>query len=229
MDNHINQENPNNDEKVEDLEFQAFMFHLPCSEYDHLENTLKEYDIGQYIMAFEYKPYPHYHFMVQMSSYEYHKYSKRIVLKYKLCGKPQNGKPRQYGKVKKIEDLEKMKSYTLKDGDFRTNMDEKTINALVEKSFRKLGNKEISEKILEYVSAKNAKYSNIIQTKYHKRHYSIENLRKTIMEFLLCNKIKFTKGSINSYVNYVIQFGDQNIKMNLDELYFYYYEANIST
>jgi len=124
-------------------EFIAFMCAVSHTEFDHLETILKEYDIGHYILSAEVTPDAHavtngehFHFCVQMSSSDYHKYSKRVFKdKYKLRGQARDGIGRQYGKVTKIENVEKMKQYTLKHGKYRTNMPDAEINELLEKSY----------------------------------------------------------------------------------------------
>lgn len=111
----------------------------------YLVETLKEYNIGTYIIGYEVAKGAHeetdgehIHFYVEMSTKDYHKYSKRVFKdKFKLQGQARGGKPRQYGKVKKIESLEKMKMYTVKEGNVDTNLSDKELKDLIEKSHEK--------------------------------------------------------------------------------------------
>lgn len=123
---------------MEELQYIAFMAHLPIKDADEVLEVLKEYDIGTYLMGLETKPYDHIHFLVQMKEEDYHRFSKRVFKdKYQLRGRAQKGAPRQYGKVKKIDDLEKMKAYTVKCKNVLTNMEQKDLDRYIEKSFIK--------------------------------------------------------------------------------------------
>lgn len=114
------------------MEYIAFMAAIKHEHFEYVMDTLKEYDIGAYLVSKEVAPYvheetggQHMHFLVQMGDKDYHKFAKRVFVdKFKLRGKASKDKPRQYGRVKKIENLEKMAAYTLKDGNIETNMSE---------------------------------------------------------------------------------------------------------
>ena len=128
--------------------FIAFMCHATNDHYDYLETTLQEYNIGQYLIGYEASPYEHYHFLVQMTSSDYHLFSERVFRKkLKLRGRAQQDKPRQYGKLKLIEDFNKLASYTIKDGNFRSNMPEQDVQQYFENSFKKEEKKKIYEEI----------------------------------------------------------------------------------
>ena len=115
-----------------EIDYIAFMCAAYHYNYDYLEQTLKEYPIGLYLIAAETTTESHketdgqhFHFLVQMTESDYHKYAKRCFKdKLKLRGQARDGKARQYGKVKKIEDIERMAAYTIKQGNIRTNMTE---------------------------------------------------------------------------------------------------------
>ena len=118
------------------------MFHINRTEFDFIEDTLKRYDIGEYIIAFEKavvntKTIEHFHIVFEGTIKIYNNFSKVLKEKYKLNGSAKKGQTRQYGKIKNIKDIEKLKSYTLKDGDFRTNMDDEVIHSLVQNSYQK--------------------------------------------------------------------------------------------
>jgi hypothetical protein len=138
------------------MDYIAFMCHTTHEHFDYLEDTLQEYNIGTYFIGYEEKPYEHYHFLVQMDNADYVKFRKRVFIdKLKLRGKPGGGQPRQYGKVTKIEDLEKMKSYTVKEGLFRTNLDdEDELKEIIEKSFSKQEKIDREKQILELLQVR---------------------------------------------------------------------------
>jgi hypothetical protein len=121
------------------MEYMAFMAHTTYEMVDYLEETLKEYNIGTYFIGYEEKPYEHFHFLVEMENDDYIKYRKRVFIdKLKLRGQARQGQPRQYGRIKDIKDLEKMKSYTIKEGKFRTNLeDQQELQILIDRSFSK--------------------------------------------------------------------------------------------
>lgn len=131
------------------LKWMAFMAHIPIENADYIEATLKEYDIGGYIIGIEETPYHHFHFIVEMTENHYHNFSKRVFKdKFNLRGRATKGLPRQYGRVKEIQNLERLKAYTLKDGNFRTNMTEEQIQKYIDISFKKNEQKTLDESLL---------------------------------------------------------------------------------
>lgn len=125
-----------------------FMAHIPLTDISNVVSTLLEYpSVKRYMVCGEDKPYEHIHFLVEMSSKDYSAYAKRMFIdKYKLRGRAgrqgtaDEGKPRQYGKVKKIEDIYGAMCYTLKENNEKlryTNLDPKVIKKLLEDSFKK--------------------------------------------------------------------------------------------
>lgn len=175
----------------------AFMAHLPLFHGEdpmisYLEETLKEYDIEGYIIGEETEPYSHFHFMVQMDEKDYHKYAARIFKKkYNLRGKAIKGHPRQYGKVKEIENVERMKAYTLKEGKFRTNLASEEIEKLKVMAESKEVDIEFEDKICRNIQLRH----NLKE----KSNYEITNIKLWIIEELMRLKIKSvpTKGKIN--------------------------------
>jgi len=139
------------------MNYLAFMGALEHSHFDYLENTLKEYDIGSYIVSAEVSATSHeatkgqhFHFLVEMTDQDYTRFSKRVFIdKFKLRGRAVKSAPRQYGKVKQIENLEQMKRYTVKDGNFRTNLTDTEIEQLVENSFQKDEKKKIQDELMD--------------------------------------------------------------------------------
>ena len=126
--------------------------------YNYYESTLLEYDVQGYIISQEiakdsHKRWDggHYHFMAQMKDEDYHKFTKRLKEKYKLNGRARDGVSREYGKVNKIEKLERAKAYTVKDGNYRTNLPEETIKKIYEESHEKDEIRSQSEELARLV------------------------------------------------------------------------------
>lgn len=126
------------------------MAHIPHEHIDYVEETLKGYDIGQYIISLETSKYEHMHFIVEMTMEDYHRFSKRVFKdKFKLRGRAVKGEPRQYGIIKKIENIENAKAYTVKDGNVRTNLDQAELEKYLEQSFKKAEDKAMIDEIVE--------------------------------------------------------------------------------
>ena len=130
------------DDTIQPISFFCAVKH---DHYDYLEEILTEYNIGTYIIGAEVADGTHkdtdgehFHFYVEMSLKDYHKFSKRVFRdKFKLRGQARNGEPRQYGKVKNIESLERMKIYTVKEGKVRSNLTAEQLQVLMDKSYEK--------------------------------------------------------------------------------------------
>lgn len=143
-----------------DIKQQAFMFAVALTELDYLQATLKKYCTGKYLLCGETAEGKHsatngehVHIWCEMTDKNYHKYSKIVKEKYKLVGRATVGQARQYGKLSKIKNLEKLQSYMMKDQDekntmVRTNMDDKEIETMKSKSFKKAENQQKWDKIL---------------------------------------------------------------------------------
>lgn len=119
-----------------------FMAHIPLKDISNVVSTLLEYSsVKRYMVCGEAEPYEHIHFLVEMDNKDYSAYAKRVFIdRYKLRGRAVKDKPRQYGKVKKVEDIYGAMCYTIKEGkdDLRySNLDPKIIKKLLEDSFKK--------------------------------------------------------------------------------------------
>lgn len=142
------------------MEYIAFMAAIKHDQWSYVLDTLKEYEIGAYLCSKEIAKGvhsetngEHMHFLVQMTDKDYHKFSKRVfVEKYKLRGKATKDNPRQYGRVKKIENLERMAAYTLKDGNIETNMSESQIEGYKKISKASANEMSIEDKIYKHLS-----------------------------------------------------------------------------
>jgi len=141
-----------------------FMAHINHEHIDYVEETLKNYDIGLYLIGLEKTDYEHLHFLVEMEDKDYHKFSKRVFKdKFNLRGRATKGAPRQYGKIKNIEDIEKAKAYTVKDGNVRTNMKDEDLQKYLDKSFKKVEKQEFLDECVEelekrYIEAQTTLY-----------------------------------------------------------------------
>ena len=157
---------------------------------EYLEEVLQEYDIGGYIIGEEHEPYNHFHFMVQMKAKDYHKFSVRIFKKlYQLRGQAKSGQPRQYGKVKEINNVEKMQAYTLKNGKFKSNLSVEQIENLKAVAHEKNIDIEFDHKICRLIE---------LHLGTEKQHELTEIKLQIIKELLNLNiKTVPTKGKIN--------------------------------
>ncbi len=141
------------------MEWIAFFFAVKHTEFDYLIETLLEYTVGGYIVAAETASNAHkdtggehFHFCCEMSNEDYHKFSKRVKIKYSLSGQARNGQARQYGKVDKINNIEKMKAYCLKDGNIRSNLEPEELDRLKEKSYKKEEKKKFEVELNDYLA-----------------------------------------------------------------------------
>lgn len=188
---------------------QMFMAHIHQNQFDILEDIIKSYETN-YLIALETEPYHHYHFIAYLSDGEYHKLSKNLFIdKYALRGRATKGKPRQYGKVKKtIKDEELAIAYTLKDGNYRTNMDQKTIDKCLKKSYEKTSANIEMEKLCIHLDAKN--YGNNIQnyiTDFEEIKFRIDGKPAKLIILMdiyryineTDNKLSNSRNAINNY------------------------------
>ena len=135
----------------------ACFFTLSLDKFDDLEQTLLNYDIGKYLIGYEVTPdvkkKEHFHILFEGTEQIYNNFSKVIVEKFGLRSKGKGNK--KYGKVKDIRDIEKMCSYTIKGGNYRTNgFSEDRIKEWYESSFQKQNGREVSKEIFEYLDKK---------------------------------------------------------------------------
>jgi len=122
-----------------------FMAHIPIADMSNVVSTLLEYQsVGKYMVSAEETPYQHLHFLVEMDSKDYTRFAKRVFIdKYKLRGQAgrkgtkDEGKPRQYGKVKTIQDIYKASVYTAKEGNLCTNLSDDLVKKIIEESYKK--------------------------------------------------------------------------------------------
>lgn len=196
--------------EVKELEYIAFMCATYHINYDYLEQTLKEYNIGLYLMASEVTQDAHketngehFHFLVQMTDADYHKYAKRCFKdKLKLRGQARDGNPRQYGRVKKIEDIQRMGAYTIKQGNIRTNMTEQQLETYKKITFTTKDEMAYEDEMYEYLvnNAIHDSHSPYIGQKLT----SYQGIALYVVKFIRSHKKKiyFNRNKLDKYVRY---------------------------
>ena len=192
------------------LDYIAFMCAAYHVNYDYLEQTLKEYDIGLYLMAAEVTKDAHkgtdgqhFHFLVQMSDTDYHKYAKRCFKdKLKLRGQARDGNPRQYGRVKKIEDIERMAAYTIKQGNIRTNMTDAQLETYKKITFTTKDELAFEDEMYQYL-VENALYNEHSPYIGHKLT-AYQDIALYVVKFVRNHKKKiyFNRNKLDKYVRY---------------------------
>lgn len=185
------------------------MAHISEDQFDYLEEVLQEYNIGYYLIGFENEPYDHFHFLVEMKLSDYHNFTQRVfVNKYKLRGKAIAGHPRQYGKIKNIQDIDKLKSYTIKDNNYRSNLSEADVQRIFEQSHKKESLKLLKDKMYEHVeSAFNTEDLTIDQLNKNgniscMRPHLTDSSKYLIIQFCLQNEVDITNSKLKTFYNY---------------------------
>lgn len=189
----------------------AFFGCVKHDQVDEVETILNKYEIGKYIISLETAPATHkmtngehMHFYVEMFPKDYIRFAKRVFIdKYKLRGKAANGVGRQYGKVKNIENLERMQAYTVKDGNIRTNMTDKEIEALKAISFEKKGEHDHFTKLMSFIS------ESIMQSDLNLiNEFNVTPIHKYIILFHIkeqCNR-DVSRSTLDRYVRMWIMY-----------------------
>ncbi len=144
-------------DSVEAHQWLAFFACIEHQYFDDIVTIVQEYDIQGYIIAKETSKLSHQdtngehiHFVVQMSPSDYKRLADRVFIKrFRLRGRASKGLSRQYGKVNNIENLERMKAYTIKDSNYTTNLDKEEIAKLAQISFQKSEDRALSKEILD--------------------------------------------------------------------------------
>ena len=178
------------------MRYIAFFCALPHSEADYLEQTLQEYaSVTEYLIGMEVSldshldtSGQHFHFFTDMSPKDYHTFSIRVFRnKYHLRGQARKGLSRQYGKIKEIQDLNKMAAYTIKDNNIRTNMSSNIVQHYQNLAFEKVQLKDLKREIYEHLKSHNIT--------------DIYKLRQNIIEFFRTSGEKNQRSLSRSYIN----------------------------
>ena len=122
------------EQKLVRMNIVAFMAHIPTSQLTKVHEVIKQYATGKYLITAESKPYEHMHYYVEMPEQRYLNYRDNVFRKqYKLSGRATAEKPRQYGKIKILNDRERYLSYIMKEkGPYVTNMTQEELDAIPE-------------------------------------------------------------------------------------------------
>jgi hypothetical protein len=139
-----------------ELEWHAFFAAIKHEHNEEVLDILQKYDIGRYIVSREKvegahadTDGEHFHFMVEMYRTDYNRLAKRLFIdRFKLRGRACVGHPRQYGKVKNIENVELMQAYTVKDGNVSTNLTDEELEVLKEKSYKKENKRKLYDAVM---------------------------------------------------------------------------------
>lgn len=158
----------------------------------------------------------HFHIVANMTSQSYANFVERYIKKmWKLNGSAKGGRAKQYGKVTKINDLDKMKAYTIKDNNFLTNYTENELQEWKKKAFplkNPLDDMGFIEKVIHYLRVKCGPFYSNAQTAGQILIYYYQNEPKRIPNKNTINRI---------IVAYHMREG------NLDEVYNLLYPVGI--
>ena len=171
----------------------TFYCDLPQGEIDNLEKKLENYipfgEESKYIIAHEISLVTKKsHFHVICENLDWNKFRDNILIKkYKL-----KSKNKQFGKVKKIKDINKMISYILKQGKLlkeekeiraqrRTNIDLGIINEYLENSYQKEDERSHIELCLDKIGP--------MKLQYEYADHELQWYKIKILEYFQENKI----------------------------------------
>ncbi len=170
----------------------TFYAHLPLAELDNLESALLSYiDESRYLIAHEIsqvKKISHFHVIAEMDNNQWEHFRNNIIIKrYSL-----KAKNKQYGKVKKINDVNKMISYCLKDdGERRTNIPDDEIQEFLKNSYKKPEDRDHIQVCIQSIPALEYKYSYSDTDILIKKVQIIEYFKNNDLEinYNKCNRI----------------------------------------
>ena len=158
-----------------ELSYHAFYVDLPHSEFTTItDNMVEHYTIQDYLIVAEKtkQGIEHYHFLLHCTQNTYAAIMQKLKTDYQLKGKAEKDARRQYGKLKKIESLDRLKIYMLKDWKewklIKTNIDNEKIELLHALSFKK------NEKMARTEILKK-QYRELLK-KHQKDHESVKNM-----------------------------------------------------
>lgn len=205
----------------------AFMYHLPITEHQYLVDKLIEYKCPKYLVAHEKTPYSHFHLVAWMTLKEYNNYNKHIINKYNLKANSKNGQTKQYGKETKIRNLERMMTYTVKDGNVKTSLTTEQLQLYIDKSYKKDEKHKFEKEVIEYIND----YFKLTQTSYHAHKVYGNNgteyldyldkesiVKHLIIEYMIIKDFKFNKTTImNYYILWVRRSCDIKDKKDLNQ------------
>jgi hypothetical protein len=162
----------------------------------------------------------HLHFAVDMTKKEYDAFRKTVLVsKFKLRGKVKNGLPKQYGTVHNVRDEMKMLSYTVKDNNIiYRNIDLKTIQEYIEKSYKKEDKKTYQQDLMDYLKSFEPDYfmetpKSCIQTNngdmfaMEVQDINFRKIQAEILQHWVVNASKpLSRSQLQFYTNLYLQF-----------------------
>jgi len=195
------------------MKYIGFFIHLPYSMFNELEQAIKYYEsVTQYVIAYEVSPkgVQHYHILTDMSIQDYTRLrANYFIKKWKLTGQVKKVVPAQYKKLSKVENFDRLLSYTLKDaGDNLAdhvrslNFSTEDIENAIEKSFKKNDIFTKQDKLNTLVSKK--------PIHLHSTHlFDLDDyLIDIIIEFMTEHKETATRSNITRYLTHLYQFNE---------------------
>lgn len=203
------------------MDWIACMAHI---KHDQIEYIKKYIDnrFSEYIIAMEVSSTvgEHMHFLLKPEDQDsYHKLAQNVFKqKYKLRGKATKGKCRQYGKVKEIENIQKMMAYTVKDGNCIIKVeDKKQIETALMESFQKVDNLGKLDKIMkEYIDENKTKEYKEKYGTYEPDGFALDRYKfiehYTYSYFTIFEKVPSKNMIINAVIRY---FGKSQISWYL--------------
>lgn len=201
----------------------AFMIHKGDNEItsEIILERLKEYELGDYVIAQESEPYIHWHIYAQLSIKDYNAFvAKTLRKEWKLRGRAIAGQPKQYGRVQGIKKPDKMLSYTLKQGIYISNYSEDYLQPFKDMSFTKdraTNDRDFKRKVLEELDKQ---FNEMLLDSDFK--FTDKYLIKTIIKYHLKNKIDIrTKSYLDGILRYVRQYSSFKKVRIEDPEYFY--------
>ena len=155
----------------------------------------------------------HFHFVGDMTEKQYDTFRKTIfVKKHQRQGVARNGVGRQYGKIGKIRDETKLMQYTCKDNNIiYKNIDLKTTQELIQKSYHKEDRQFPLKELMEYLKTNsNNYYDNEVDNGWiHDSHVEFYKIEFDIIQFYMDNSTcekTITKSQIKSIVTKYLMY-----------------------
>lgn len=168
----------------------AFYVDLPHKDFTQLtDKIVSHYTIDKYLITAEKskkQQIEHYHFLIYCTQNTYAAIMQKLKSDYSLCGKAGKDGRRAYGKMRKIQNLERLKIYMLKDWKeyklIKTNIDKDKIEQLHALSFKR------NEKFARIEILK--KNFQELLKKHQNNHNSVKNIS---------DYTQFTQNSLDSH------------------------------
>lgn len=187
-------------------EWIACRFDISEEHYDYVEEKVKQYGLGDYVIGFEKSSKSHYHILMEGNDKIYKNFSKVLKEKFNLN---KNGKKHQYRKEKEVRSVEQYKTYILKDGNYRSNLDAEEIKKLYDQSYQKEDinpkNEEIVQELIKEEVYKLPQYKN---SSYENRESILDFMSKVkiiIIDKLLKKDLSINKCRVNKIYQLYIQ------------------------